>query len=456
LWIDAAPIGGDDIARERDHMTIRFRLSSATATAAACLLLGACGSGAGNTGAGGSAASNGSDTGTGGLTVGVFNPFSGADASFGPEQNAGCVPAAKAIVAAGGILKHAQISCSVADSRGDPADAVPAAQQLIASTSNLVGLLGPSSDEAAATVPLFNRSQIPMFGDTGQKLFNKSTNKYFWRITPPDDAVGLAMALYGHQQGYTRAAAVFGTDISSQGTAPTVISGYKKLGGTLTGVANVALGQTSYRSEVSKLVAGHPQALFIEADPQTSATLLTELTQLYHPIPIIGTDGTTQPPWQKAVTQAIGKSTMTQFYRGAQPYAPASGAAHSIWLTALHAAAGGVTKPISQWENDSFAEAAWDSVNLMALAMEMAKSTKPAVFNPFIRKIANGGPGATVVHSFADGKAALKAHKTITYVGATGPVTFDPYQNSPGAFEIVKADGSTIKAYTPQDLQSLK
>ncbi len=252
----------------------------------------------------------------------MFNPFSGPDASFGPEQNAGCVPAAKAIVAAGGILKHTQIGCSVADSRGDPADAVPAAQQLIASTSHLVGLLGPSSDEAAATVPLFNRSQIPMFGDTGQKLFNQSTNKYFWRITPPDDAVGLAMALYGHQQGYTRAAAVFGTDISSQGTAPTVISGYKKLGGTLTAVANVALGQPSYRSEVSKLVAGHPQALFIEADPQTSATLLTELTQLYHPIPIIGTDGTTQPPWQKAVTQAIGQATMTKFYRGAQPYAP--------------------------------------------------------------------------------------------------------------------------------------
>ncbi len=92
----------------------------------------------------------------------------------------------------------------------------------------------------------------------------------------------------------------------------------------------------------------------------------------------------------------------------------------------------------------------------MALAMEMAKSTKPAVYNPFIRKIANGGPGATVVHSFADGKAALLAHKTIMYVGATGPITFDQYQNSPGAFEIVRADGSTIKSYTPQDLQSLK
>ena len=432
-------------------MTIKLRPSFGTAAVAVCLALTACGSGAGS-----SAGSKGPDTSNAPLTIGVFNPFSGADASFGPEQNAGCVPAAKAIVAAGGILKHTQISCTVADSRGDPADAVPAAQQLIASTSNLVGLLGPSSDEAAATVPLFNRAQIPMFGDTGQKLFDKSTSKYFWRITPPDDAVGLAMVRYAQQQGYRKAAAVFGTDISSQGTAPTVESGFKKAGGTLTDVANVALGQTSYRSEVTKLVAGHPQALFIEADPQTSATLLSELTQLSHPIPIIGTDGTTQPPWQKAVAQAIGQSTMAKFYRGAQPFAPTSGVAHAIWLTGLHSAASGVSKPIAQWENDSFAEAAWDSVNLMALAMEMAKSSRPVVYTPFIRKVANGGAGATIVHSFAQGKAAILAHKAITYVGATGPITFDQYQNSPGAFEVVKADGSTVTSYTPQDLQSLK
>jgi ABC-type branched-subunit amino acid transport system substrate-binding protein len=441
-------------------MTIRLRLSSATATVALCLAMAACGSssaGAGGAGgSGGSTGSSGPDTGSGALTFGVFNPFSGADASFGPEQNAGCVPAAKAIVAAGGILKHTQVSCSVADSRGDPADAVPAAEQLIANTSGFVGMLGPSSDEAAATVPLFNRAHIPMFGDTGQALFNQSTNKYFWRITPPDNAVGLAMALYAHQMGYTSAAAVFGTDISSQGTAPTVISGYKKVGGTLTATVNVALGQPSYRSEVTKLIAGKPQALFIEADPQTSATLLTELTQLYHPIPIIGTDGTTQPPWQKAVTQAIGQATMTQFYRGAQPYAPTGGTPHSLWLTALHSAASGVSKPLSQWENDSFAEAAYDSVNLMALAMEMAKSSQPVVYNPDILKVANGGPGATVVHDFASGKEAILAGKPITYVGATGPITFDKYQNSPGAFEIVKADGSTTKSYTPAALEGLK
>ena len=136
------------------------------------------------------------DTGTAALTIGVFNPFSGADAGFGALMIAGCLPAAAAIEAAGGILKHKTLNCKISDSRGDPADAVPAASQLVATTSNLVGIVGPSSDEASATVPIFNRSKMPMFGDTGQATFDKSSYRYFYRITPPDDATGYAMAVY--------------------------------------------------------------------------------------------------------------------------------------------------------------------------------------------------------------------------------------------------------------------
>ena len=98
------------------------------------------------------------------LTFPTFNPFTGADANFGPELRAGCPSAAKVVAAAGGVLGHATVECPIADSRGDPADAVPAAQKLIATTTNLMAILGPSSDEASATVPLFDAAHIPMFG----------------------------------------------------------------------------------------------------------------------------------------------------------------------------------------------------------------------------------------------------------------------------------------------------
>src|SRR5215470_4046494 len=418
----------------RSHAIHSSSRAPAAGILAVLLTLAACGS-HGSTGGG--------SGGTGPLTFAVFNPFSGKDASFGPEQLAGCIPAAAAINAAGGILGHKKAVCKTSDSRGDPADAVPAAEQLIATTSSLVGVLGPSSDEASATVPLFNRARIPMFGDTGQAVFNQSSFKYFYRITPPDDAIGYAMAVYAHQKGYPSAAAVFGNDISSQGSLPTVVSGFKKLGGKIVLVQSIPLDQSSYRTEVSALAAAHPSVIFTEADPQTSATYLAEVKQLGHLGPFIGTDGTTQPPWLKAVGNAVGLPNLKRYYVGAQPYAPTTGVPYQLWLAQIKAVNGQVSQPASQWYSDSYSMAAWDSINLMALAMVAAKSTDPGVFRPWIVKLATPSPGAVVVHDFAQGKAALEHGKTIQYVGATGQISFDKWQNSPGAFSIVSSDGST-------------
>jgi ABC-type branched-subunit amino acid transport system substrate-binding protein len=422
---------------------------TATALVIVALVVAGCGSSS-------SGANSGPDTGTGALTLAAFNPFSGPDASFGPEEMAGCIPAAAAIQAAGGILNHKTMTCKAVDSRGDPADAVPAAESLIATTSGLMGIIGPSSDEASATVPLFNRAHIPMFGDTGQAVFDKSKFAYFFRITAPDDAVGYAMALYAHDKGYTRAVGVFGTDTSSQGTAPSTQAGFKKLGGTII-LQKIPLDQSSYRTEIEQVAAFKPQVIFTEADPQTSATYMAELRQLYHLIPIIGTNGTNQPPWFKAVGGAIGQGNLTRYYGGAQPYAPTKGPAYQEWRQELGAVSKKVPQPVSQWTSDSYAMSYWDSVNLMALAAQAAKSANPAVLTPYIVRVASPSPGAVIVHSFAAGKRALAAGKKIQYVGAVGDITFDQYRNSPGQFEIVKSDGQTpIATYTAQQVQAAR
>ena len=142
------------------------------------------------------------------LTVAAFNPFTGPDASFGPEMMAGCLTAAAEVNAAGGVLSN-KVACSSVDTRGDPADAVTAAAKMLATTPHLLGVLGPSGDEADSTAPLINAAKIPMFADTGQASFDRTTLPYFWRMTPADDVQGAAMALYAKQKGYLRAAAVF-------------------------------------------------------------------------------------------------------------------------------------------------------------------------------------------------------------------------------------------------------
>lgn len=389
----------------------------------------------------GSSSGSGSSAASGSLVFSVFNPFTGPDASFGPEQMGGCVPATKLIDAAGGILGHKHASCAAVDSKGDPADAVPAAQQMIATTSGLVGVLGPSSDEATATMPFFDRAHMTAFGNTGQTAFNKSTFTYFWRNTPADDANGYAVAAWARHVGYTRAAIVLGTDIGSLGQDPALTSGFKKLGGTIVVDQHVPLGQSSYRTEVQQLVAAHPQVILLEIDPQSSATYLSELKQLHGLIPVIGTDITVEPQWQQAVVGALGKADVAHYFTGTQPYAPPTGLAWSIFKTALLASGSSVPNP-SQWSTDPYSMAAYDAVNIMALAMIAAKSTSPAVYNAFIDRVTAAGPGKVVVTSFAAGRRALDAGKSIQYVGATGATAFDQWHNSPGAF-VATAYGST-------------
>ena len=392
------------------------------------------------------------------LTVAAFNPFTGPDASFGPEMMAGCLTAAAEVNAAGGVLSN-KVACSSVDTRGDPADAVTAAAKMLATTPHLLGVLGPSGDEADSTAPLINAAKIPMFADTGQASFDRTTLPYFWRMTPADDVQGAAMALYAKQKGYLRAAAVFGNDIGSQGSVPTLLKAYSALGGQIVLNQKIALNQASYQPEVEQLIAAKPQVIFTEASPQANATYFEELQQLSHLIPVIGSDATlSQTAWLSAMTQAIGKPALSKYFTGATPYAAASGPAWQVYNKYLVATAG-VTKPASQWTDDPYSMVDYDGLMVMALAANAAKSTNPAVWNAYIPAVTTASPVAVVVHSYADGVAALKAGKKIDYVGATGIIVWDKWHNSTGEFEVqgYQPNGSTpsVGLITAADLAPL-
>jgi ABC-type branched-subunit amino acid transport system substrate-binding protein len=245
------------------------------------------------------------------------------------------------------------------------------------------------------------------------------------------------MALWAHKAGYTRAAAVFGNDAGAQSDVPTLVRAFTRLGGTIVYNKPFALDQSSYRTEIENVLAAHPQVIFTEVDPQTGSTFLSELQQLHGLIPVIGTEITLQAPWLKAVNGALGASAMAKYFEGMQPYAPPTGPAWQAYNRSLLASSAKVPKP-SQWSSDPYSMTYYDGVNVMALAMIAAKSTSPAVFNRYVVKVTEPGSGKTVVNTFAAGKAALKAGHQIQYVGAGGPVVFNHWHNSTGAFEAAK------------------
>jgi branched-chain amino acid transport system substrate-binding protein len=405
----------------------------------AAVLLSACG--------GSSGGSSSVPTQSGSITAGVIAPFTGPAAQFGKLLSAPCFAATDLINKAGGILGH-QISCSAIDDTGDAADAVPNVTRAIATTSNLDMAIGLESNTAATTVPLVNTAKIPIITTNGLVAFSQNNLKYYWRLTPSDDANGAAFAVWAVQKGYKNVAVVFQNGIGSEGNLPGLQSAMPKLGGTLGLQLTIPADAASYSSEVARVIASKPDALIWSADPQTTATFMSEYKQLNNgslPAMVTATDSLT-PDFFGALSKVVGTdyvtnnvylvgSSFSQTTPAFQTYKAALKADSKT--SAIADVLSAVGPPAS----------AYDGINILALAMIMAKTTVGAYYNQFVSQVVSPKSGAVVVSNFADGAKALAAGKTIQYVGVIGAVVFNKFHNAAGEFaaNVFAADGSASR-----------
>src|SRR5205823_7878366 len=224
------------------------------------LTLAACGSSNSSSPSGGSSSAASGAT----LTVADVAPFSGPDAALGPTYLATCYGATSVIDAHGGVLGH-KLACKSVDTRGEPADAVPAVNEMFASTPNLALVIGCTSDEAASVVPDINGRKMAMFCMTGQSEFDHVHFPYFYRLVPPDLEESYAMTVIAQKLGYKRIALAFGNDIGSQTFIKPAITSIGKAGQTLVANETLDLSANTFRTEADKIVAAHPDVIFTEA-----------------------------------------------------------------------------------------------------------------------------------------------------------------------------------------------
>lgn len=377
------------------------------------------------------------------INIGVIAPFSGPAAEFGTLISAPCYAGADLINRAGGILGH-KVQCTPVDDTGDPADAVPNVTRAIATISNFDLAVGLETNTAATTVPLVNKAQINMVTSNGLTSYDTTTDKYFWRLTPADDANGAAMVQFAYNKGYKRIAVVFENNSTDTGNTPGIEKAAAKLGVKLLTNTTIPADASSYSSVASTVVSLHPQAIIFDADPQTTATFLSNYSQLTGgklPPMITATDSLT-PDWYNAVSKAVGTGFIFSKVDLVGSYFSTSTKAFAIYKNAL------LANPKTHGLADTLATVGppasiYDGINVMALAMLMAKSANSSVYNAYVNQVVTPKPGAVVVDSFAAGKKALAEGKKIQYVGVLGPVTFNKYHNFAGAFAAARFTGST-------------
>ena len=409
----ACASAGGTVGRKAAGSGRRRRLTVLTVAGAAALLLAACGS-----------ASSGSDSGAGGsgqgsITLGEMGPLTGPRADLGAAMVQGSKLALGIINSDGGVLSH-QVTLDPQDDASDPADAVPAADKEI-SVDHAAAIVGPIVQTAPVVLPLAAKADIPMLMWGGGAAFDNETSPYFFRLAPSDTEMSDAMMVYAHDKGWNKVALAIGNTTGDTSLIPGLTAAAKKLGMTVQRTVTIAVGSTSFRSEITNLFSGHPQAIVGQFDIPSAGVLFGELEQEN----LLATPWVVSNLWfAKEFYTSVGSAVATGPIYIANPGTENGG--YNEFL-ALAKQKTGQTQPTN---GETYM---YDAVNIWALGAQEAGTYKYPALEQGILKAANG-PG-TACTSYTQCFDLLKSGKAIKYVGAASSVTFDSHHNVYGPFD---------------------
>jgi ABC-type branched-subunit amino acid transport system substrate-binding protein len=388
-------------------------ISRSIGACAAAFLLASCASSSSGSGGGGSS--------SGPINYGVLSCFTGRLASLGQAMLQGAKVAQSEINSAGGVLGR-QVQLATGDTSCDVADGVTATNQML--TKSVSGVIGPETQEINGVEPILDANHIVDEFQGGDTARDHQADPYFFRDSPSDSQLGVAMALYAHQKGYTRAVMLFYSDPAAQTFLKPVSTTFTKLGGTILKTIIVTPDQTSYLSQVRQAIGAHPQVIFTQEDPPTAAVLFREFKQLGgQAIPWVGTDVTSGSDYLKALGYPTAHAHLTSVFGTS-----VTGAASSAFLS-LFDKLYPSQKSVGPLANANYA---YDAVISLALADQYAKTTNGTTVAHDMTKVTD--PPGTACFTYSTCLKLLKAGTKINYEGASGSLDYNKYNNTFGAY----------------------
>ena len=331
-----------------------------------------------------------------------------------------------------------QLNIQHADTQCDEADGAVAARQLLA-LNNVVGIIGPETQEINAVSPIITSAKIPTQFQGGSTLFDKNADPYLWRDSPSDSQLGVAMALYAFNKGYKKADLVFYSDPAAQTLPPPITNTYKKLGGTIINNYVISAGQTSYLTTVRQVVADAPDVIFTQTDGATAAVLYQNFKQVNNlAIPFVGTDVTGGDDYLKAIGYKVAHDHLISVY-GTSVSGAATDEFNRVFALVVP---GANQQPLAN------ANYAYDSVISQALAIDQAKSISGPDINAALATVSNpcsastttcSSPG-TKCYTYASCLTLIKAGTKIDFDGASGPLDYNSFHNTFGPYGAFQQD----------------
>jgi len=344
------------------------------------------------------------------INVASLTPNTGAGGPFGPKISAAHKKVAEIVNAEGGILGR-EVALFQENSETNPETAIRAARKLV-DVNNVIGILGTwSSSVTLGIMPLCQEAGvIQMCTSSTADIPIQDKKGLVFNFQALSPVWGRAIASLALRRGFKSYSVMALNNDFTKSMVGTFVEQVKAGGAEVLNTPFYYDGnQSSYRSEVSQLIDGDPEAIFIPS-------YVTDFTAVYKEIFRAGYEGqviTVSISTGSKFKDAVGEAANGILH--GLPVPPIDSDAYKNYLRLMGLEdTGGVQHP--------FGTAGLDQMSVLLLAIESAGTDNPGEVKKHIRRVAN--PSGARVTNVLDGLKLLRAGKDIDYSGASSEVNF--------------------------------
>lgn len=253
-------------------------------------------------------------------------------------------------------------------------------------------------------------------GGAIEAQYGGTAEEPLFRGSPMDSAQGAAALLHAKNAGKESVVLVATEAAGSQLQKNAAVKASEKLGIEVLGSVDIQPNQANYRSVVSKVAAMEPAAVIVFSAPADGGAFVKNAAEAGNSWFIIGTSEWQEPGFISTATMnAVGKHEAVVLAAFSNAEGPAWDAYKPQAEASQYAGAIGDV-------SNSYAIQYFDLLVATALAIEKTGSVETASWTEAMHDV-TGGDGE-VVHTYAEGIAALREGKDINYDGVTGSMEY--------------------------------
>jgi branched-chain amino acid transport system substrate-binding protein len=300
-------------------------------------------------------------------------------------------------------------------------------------TDGAISLIGLNSATITALMDFARTNKVPILTHYGGTVkLDTEGGDYVFRTVLSDSFAGVGSAKFLTDMGYTRVANLYENSESPQSNAVTMKREFEKVGGTV--VVDVAFnpGQTSYQAELQQVFSANPEVVLLSAGQDSGATILKEWYRgNYGGEWLLGSDLASSD-----FVASVGPEIMNGMY-GQASGDDVNSASYKRFQELWKQKTG--EDIVAPWASNMY-----DSFIMEALAIEIGGAATGEAINANMKKVTTGEVQCI---SYQECLTALKDGKTIQYMGVSGPLQFNKYNNVVAPWTILIANGPQWEVY---------